>query len=153
MKSLADFLRCVFISLEFLAVISIFILEMKFAVSGRLPNVSFENLNDAAKLILVAAPFALFLYPFKDYKSILFPEFDKNSLLTKWPKYYMIKNRFFATILYNAISLGGYSLAVLFDFKEKVFVCISAIIVSLISSFTFYLAKIKLEQILRENNH
>ncbi len=52
-------------------------------------------------------------------------------------------------MVYNLASLLVYVLFALSDSNEKLFVCIVSFIVALISSATVYLAKIKVEELVR----
>lgn len=153
MKMLSTILRYVFVSPEFLVLISGIALLM-FCPSWFLWLS--QRIGHQAELLkyfgLLSA--GLVVYDSKTAKDILFPNADKKTILQNWPFYWKLKCGVAVGFLYGtAFAVAGLG-SLLFDWQSPAPVhsamLITSVIGALTVSATLYLAQIKIEELFRQ---
>lgn len=91
MKKILETARVFFISPELLLVVIGFAIQQSLTnpVERLLANI---NISDDFLKWAIAIPGALLCWSLVSGRKLLFPEKDKNSILQKWPDYWILKN-------------------------------------------------------------
>lgn len=150
MKIIKDFFFSFFISYEFV-VFLIFLFMFKFfpnIFSSYLEQLSFNG--DFIKWV-VFIPCGTFIYVLKNYRDLLSPNHDNWKCLNNYPDYYLLKNRYWVTMIYLFISiLLGIFYWVKAEYLESdmFLILLCSILISIISFITFHNAVISLSRIL-----
>jgi hypothetical protein len=144
------YLRVIFVSIEALVIL----LGLSFFYYCGSEIVSFIvnfKPNDKALEWVVAYPLGLMAWMLKDGVSVLFPDSEKLKILHGWPGYWRLRAHFNVGLAYGLFAAlvcvivwlkGGIGSA-----KELYIFLVSACVLS-VSASSFYLANIKLKEIL-----
>lgn len=152
MKKCIDFLRVLIISPEF-CVIAFVITGIIIKPEFLLTILAKTNLTSEIIKYFALVPVGLIVLILREVKFVLYPKEDKVNLLQKWPKYYLLKNRFYVSVLYGAVFvLLGLSTWV-FTFNDKtimVSLLFGSAIGSAIDYWTVYHAHIIVKEIFKD---
>jgi len=144
------YLRVALVSIEVLVVLIGF-LSFYFFGSKIVAFIESFKPNDKALEWVIAYPLGLMVWILKDGVSVLFPDPQNAKILHQWHGYWRLKVHFNVGIAYGLVASficliiwlkGGVSNA-----KELYIFLISASVLS-VSAFSFYLANIKIKEIL-----
>ncbi|UEP36893.1 hypothetical protein LL998_24940 [Burkholderia ambifaria] len=149
MKKILETARVFFISPELLLVVIGFAIQQSLTnpVERLLANI---NISDDFLKWAIAIPGALLCWSLVSGRKLLFPEKDKNSILQKWPDYWILKICFHVALSWNLIFVMMSIYAWTGDWKHPSpdrFISLTiSIIGSAMCSFSIYNAQTRVEE-------
>ena len=154
MKMILGTLKRLIISPEFLVIIvALVVLYLRPEQLSGFAN-SFYHSSEAVKYIALL-PVAVLVWSLRRSQLILFPDADEDGKLQKWPRFRDLKVAVFVGLIYQ-FGFGIVSIIVWIELSEEnilmqMIILISAILGSIISAGTFYLASIMVMETLKKN--
>jgi hypothetical protein len=148
LKVILYYLRVFFVSFEFLILLSSGYFYMNFP-DFVLPIIKTPVFDSEAFKWFVLYPVCLAVWVFKSGVSVLFPNDSLSKKLHAWPGYWKLKAHFNVGLIYCVI-WGALSLIVwaYFSGEGSIFMLWTAVLGSSVSALSFYMADIRIKEIL-----
>lgn len=144
MTRILDIARCIFISIEFLFIITMMFFFLRFPDALLTIDRTIQASSEAAKY-LPGAVIGLMIFSVKTGNEILFPGNSKDKILVEWPMYARLKDRVYCGLMYCVLSAAGsiiYLTSPSFISRTtQIALFASAAVVSFLITAQFYLAK------------